>query len=324
MGDRLPSGDERRGCTPSFQEPERVGVLFSILLLLLAACQGGERKAAPGGAPIALTDDAGHAVQLAGPARRIVSLVPSVTETIIALGAADRLVGRTEYDRDSSIAGVPLVGRGLSPSIEGIIALHPDLVVVWASDKRGDMRGQLEKASIPVLALEVQDTSDAFRVVRLMGEALGRQASGDSLLYSLRESLRETRSIAAQRSRRRVFYVVYNDPPMTAGPGTFIDQLLDIAGAENVFEDATSQWPTVSLEEVVKRDPDIIVLPVGEMSAQVGERLRSTAGWRDLRAVKGNCLALVDADLVNRPGPNVAAAARRLQVLLHDETCPVP
>ena len=76
-----------------------------------------------------------------------------------------------------------------------------------------------------------------------------------------------------QRSRRRVFYVVYNDPPMTAGPGTFIDQLLDIAGADNVFSDATSKWPTVSLEEVVKRDPDIVVLPVGEMSAQVGERL---------------------------------------------------
>ena len=301
-----------------------MGVLLSIALLLLAACQGGERKAVPASAPIALTDDAGRSVQLGAPARRIVSLVPSVTETIIALGAGDRLVGRTEYDRDSSIAGVPLVGRGLSPSIEGIIALHPDLVVVWASDTRGDMRGQLEKAGIPVLALEVQDTADAFRVVRVMGVALSRQSTADSLQRALRASLRETASIAAQRSRRRVFYVVYNDPPMTAGPGTFIDQLLDIAGAENVFKDATSQWPTVSLEEVVKRDPDIIVLPVGEMSAQVGERLRSTAGWRELRAVKGNCLALVDADLVNRPGPSVAAAARRLEVLLHDETCPVP
>jgi iron complex transport system substrate-binding protein len=129
--------------------------------------------------------------------------------------------------------------------------------------------------------------------------------------------------MAQQRSRRSVFYVVYNDPPMTTGPGTFIDQLLDIAGADNVFRDATSQWPTVSLEEVVKRDPDIVVLPVGEMSAQVGERLRSTAGWRDLRAVKNGCIAMVDADLVNRPGTNVALAARRLEVLLHEETCPV-
>ena len=300
-----------------------MGVLFSILLLLLAACTGRTDRPAAAAA-ITLTDDAGHTVLLAAPAQRVISLVPSVTETIIALDAGDRIVGRTEYDRDSSLAAVPLIGRGLSPSIEAMIALHPDLVVVWASDKRGDLRGQLEKAKIPVLALEVQDTTDAFRVVGLMGWALGREAAGGMLLDSLRASLKATASIARQRSRRRVFYVVYNDPPMTAGPGTFIDQLLDIAGADNVFSDAASRWPTVSLEEVVKRDPDIVVLPVGEMSAQVGERLRNTAGWRDLRAVKNGCLALVDADLVNRPGTNVAIAARRLEVLLHDETCPLP
>jgi iron complex transport system substrate-binding protein len=301
-----------------------VGFLFSVLLLLLAACQGGGKDLPASSAPIALSDDAGRTVQLPAPAQRVISLVPSVTETIIALGAGNRIIARTEYDRDSSLAAVPLVGRGLSPSVEAIIALRPDLVVIWASDKRGDLRGQLEKARVPVLALEVQDTADAFRVVTLMGAALGRQAVGGLLLDSLRASLKVTTSIAAQRSRRRVFYVVYNDPPMTAGPGTFIDQLLDIAGADNIFSDATSQWPTVSLEEVVKRDPDIVVLPVGEMSSQVGDRLRSTPGWRDLRAVKNNCLALIDADLVNRPGPNVANAARRLEVLLHDETCPVP
>ena len=301
-----------------------MGVLLSVLLLLLAACQGGRKDAPAGSASIALTDDAGHSVKLTGPAQRVVSLVPSVTETIIALGAGTRIVGRTEYDHDTTLAAVPLIGRGLSPSIEAIIALRPDLVVVWASDKRGDLRSQLEKAGIPVLAFEVQDTTDAFRVIHVMGAALSRQSTADTLQTALRASLAATQSRAAGRSRRRVFYVVYNDPPMTAGPGTFIDQLLDIAGADNVFSDAASNWPTVSLEEVVKRDPDIVVLPVGEMSAQVGERLKATAGWRELRAVKNDCVALVDADLVNRPGTNVAVAARRLEVLLHDETCPVP
>ncbi len=125
-----------------------MGVLFSILLLLLAACTGRTDRPAAGAA-ITLTDDAGHTVPLAAPAQRVISLVPSVTETIIALDAGDRIVGRTEYDRDSSLAAVPLIGRGLSPSIEAMIALHPDLVVVWASDKRGDLRGQLEKAKHP-------------------------------------------------------------------------------------------------------------------------------------------------------------------------------
>ena len=164
--------------------------LFSVLLLLLVACQGGGKDVPAGSASIALTDDAGHAVHLAGPAQRVVSLVPSVTETIIALGAGNRIVGRSEYDRDSSLAAVPLIGRGLSPSIEAIIALRPDLVVVWASDKRGDLRGQLEKAGVPVFAFEVQDTADAFRVVAVMGTVLGRQSTADSLLTALRASLR--------------------------------------------------------------------------------------------------------------------------------------
>jgi iron complex transport system substrate-binding protein len=131
---------------------------------------GTDRLAA--GAAITLTDDAGHTVPLA-PLPSASSLVPSVTETIIALDAGDRIVGRTEYDRDSSLAAVPLIGRGLSPSIEAMIALHPDLVVVWASDKRGDLRGQLEKAKIPVLALGTGHDG-CVQGGRALGAALGR------------------------------------------------------------------------------------------------------------------------------------------------------
>jgi iron complex transport system substrate-binding protein len=307
--------------TPSQEYPD-VGVFVFCLLLFLSACDRGATRA-PASAET-LADDAGHLVRVQGPVHRVVSLVPSVTQTVVALGAGDRLVGRTEYDRDSSLAKLPLVGRGLSPSVEAIVALRPDFVVVWASDKRGDRRSQLEKAGISVYAFDVQDTTDAYRVIRVMGQVLARVPQADSLLAGIRASLQATRAQASGRSRRRVFYVVYNDPPMTTGPGTFIDQLLDIAGVENIFKDASSHWPTVSLEEVVKRDPDIVVLPVGEMSAEVGTRLKGTPGWRDLRAVKNGCVALVDADLTNRPGPDVAVAARRLETLLHDETCPVP
>lgn len=117
------------------------GSFFCVLLLVLTACQGGGRDTpATRAAAIALTDDAGHAVTLNGPAQRIVSLVPSVTEAILALGAGNRLVGRTEYDKDPALASVPLVGRGLSPSVEAIVALRPDLVITWSSDRRGDLR----------------------------------------------------------------------------------------------------------------------------------------------------------------------------------------
>ena len=114
--------------------------------------------------------------------------------------------------------------------------------------------------------------------------------------------------------------MVYNDPPMSTGP-TFIAQILDVAGGDNVFADAVVRWPTVSLEEVVRRDPDLVVLPVGEMPARTLDRLRTEAGWRDLRAVKRGCVVQVAADVVNRPGPNIARAAELLRIAIHRPGC---
>jgi iron complex transport system substrate-binding protein len=255
-----------------------VGVgMWALLLLVLAACsrQSPTRAEAAAQHPITIADDDGRIVTLPHAPRRILSLVPSATETILALGAGDRLVGRTRYDRDSSLAGLPVVGGGLDPNLETIVGLAPELVVTWSSDKRAETRHRLDAAGIPTLTLSLQDTTDAFRAITLLGDALDIPARATRLLRQLRDSLSDTRRLAAAEGRRRVFYVVYNDPPMTMGPATFIAQMLDLAGGENVFADAAMNWPTVSLEQIVRRDPDLVVLPVGEMPARTLERLRT-------------------------------------------------
>jgi iron complex transport system substrate-binding protein len=299
------------------------GVCILGLLLLLAACGRPSPTRAEAGAahPITVVGDDGRAVTLAHAPRRVISLVPSATETIIALGAGDRLVGRTRYDRDSSIADLPVVGGSRDPNLETIVGLMPQLAVTWSSDKRADTRHRLDAAGIPTLNLSLQDTTDAFRAVSLLGDALGIPARAAHLLRQLRDSLAETRRLAAIEGRRRVFYVIYNDPPMTMGPATFIAQILDLAGGENVFADAAMNWPTVSLEEIVRRDPELVVLPVGEMPPQALSRLRTEPGWRDLRAVKRGCVVHVEADVVNRPGPNIARAAEQLRTAVHREGC---
>jgi iron complex transport system substrate-binding protein len=300
-----------------------VGFFIAFILLLLLGC--ADRAGSPAAAAppaIALVDDTGQHIRLRAPARRVISLVPAATETIIALGASDRLVARTRYDRDSSVTHLPVVGGGLDPSLEAIITLSPDLVILWASDKRTDLRGRLQVAGIATMALSLEDTTDAYRAIEVLGQALGRETARDTLLQQLRMSLKETQALARTRPRRRVFYVVYNDPPMTAGAGTFITQLLGVAGGENIFGQVETKWPTVALEEVVRRDPDIIVLPVGEMPARTIDRLRQEPGWRDLRAVRSGCVAQINADIANRPGPNVARAARELYRLIHNEICP--
>lgn len=299
-----------------------MGFFVAIIALLLAGCtsRGADAPAHPADA-ITLVDDAGRQIDLPAPARRIVSLVPAATETITALGAVDRLVGRTTYDHDTTVAHLPIVGGGLDPNIETIVGLRPDLVISWSSQERSTVRAKLAEVGIPSLALELQDTSDVYRGIALIGRALGRSPTADSLMAAIRASIRATHARARQMPSRRIFYVVYNDPPMTAGPHTFIGQLIEIVGGTNIFADAGINWPTVEIEELVRRAPDVVVLPKGEMPANTLDRLRAEPGWRELSAIRRGCIVQVDVDLANRPGPNLARAAATLFELVHT-TCP--
>lgn len=312
-------------------------VLPALAAGLLAACApatadrpaaraagGAAGGAAPPRAGVTATDDAGRTVHLAGPARRVISLIPSATETLVALGAADRVVGRTRYDVAPEVARVPSVGGGLDPSVEAIVALHPDLVVGWANDKRQEVRDKLVALGVPVFALRTDDTVDVFRNVATLGRLTGRDSAAAAVAAAVRRDFDAVRRSVAGRPRPRVFYVVFNDPPMTAGPNTFIAQLIGVAGAESVFPDVRQPWPTVSMEEIVRRDPDLVVVPRGARSR--GEapgtalaELRARGGWRDVGAVKRGRVVTVEENLVNRPGPHLGAAARALRAVFHPE-----
>ncbi len=286
-------------------------------MLLVAACRGEHEARTSAAAPIVLVDDHGDTVRLATPATRVVSLIPSATETLIALGAADRIVGRTRYDLDPAVASKPTVGAGIGPNLEAIIALRPDLVILWSDTKRGDTQSQLTRAGVRTLAVSLQDTTDAFRALTLISTAVGERARGAALADSLRRTFAAIKASVAGQRAPRVFYVVFNNPPMTTGPGTFIAQILSLAGGDNIFADAITNWPTIPIEELVRRDPDVIVLPVGEMQTSPATRLQALPGWRDLRAVREGHVVTIDADLASRPGPNMGRAAVTLRNLLH-------
>lgn len=300
-------------------------VLVVAGLVLLAACGNG-RASLPEGVAVAatdsavsVTDDAGREIRLAHPARRIVSLVPSATETLFALGAGDRVVGRTDYDQGPEAKAIPSVGGGLDPSLEALLALRPELVVGWEEGKDPALRQRLAEQGIAVFAVAIRDTADVFRNVERLGALVGRGTAADSLNRAIRSGLAEVRASVAGRERPSVFYVVWNDPPMTAGPETFIAQLIGVAGGRTVFPDVEQDWPTVALEEIVRRQPDIVVVPVGEMRAHSAARLREAAGWRSLRAVRDGRVVEVPTDLMNRPGPHLAEAARAMRDVLHPE-----
>lgn len=280
-------------------------ILTTALLLAVFSCTAAE--------------DADRGARQADSPRRIVSLIPSATETVIALGAGDRLVARTEYDTDPALAHLPEVSGGLTPSLERLMMLSPELVVAWPDNASRSVTARLAELGVEVYSPEIQVLADIYETTRGLGRTLGLETAADSLVAALQEELESLKRAVAGRDRPSVFYVVWFDPPTTAGPGTYIHELIEIAGGRNVFGDAPAMWPQVSLEEVVRRQPDTIILTKGEEASPDLERLRSAVGWRELRAVRDGVVTQVEANLFNRPGPRVAEAARRLSELLHPD-----
>lgn len=307
-------------------------VLLPAILALAALAGCGDAPARAGGDPprplgdsapgafaITAVDDAGREIRLGRPARRIVSLLPAGTETLLALGAGDHLVGRTRYDTDSAVAHLPSVGGGLDPSLEAMVALGPDLVVAWepaGGDAR--LRTRLEALGIPVFAIQTRDTTDIFRNVENLGRLTGRSEAATRLAAGMRATLDSVRRSVPPGPRPTVLFVVSVDPPMVAGLDNFLAEAIGVAGGEplDIAGPAPGLSPQVSLEELVRRQPDVVILPVGEDASMTAARLAGEPGWSALRAVKEGRIAEVPADLVNRPGPRLGEMARVLRAAL--------
>ena len=280
-----------------------------VACVLSAGCERTEHTRET--SQIVVRDDAGRSVELARPATRIVSLMPTVTDLVIALGHADRLIARTAYDVDPGVAHLPSIGGGLTPSVEWLASQKPDLVVSWPDNASRSLVGKIEAVGIPVYAARTEVVADALRTIRHLGILLAATASADSLARSIAAALDSTRAAVAGKRPVRAAYVLALQPPTVAGPATFIDELMRIAGGQNVFGDLTRPWPEVNLEEIIRRDPDVIVL-ARESASDPQLLLETLPGWRELRAVRAGHVHRVSPDYFNRSGPYMPRAAREL------------
>ncbi|MFQ5536272.1 MAG: ABC transporter substrate-binding protein [Gemmatimonadota bacterium] len=274
------------------------GILLS--LLALAACGAGEGGGHPPALDaITLVDAAGDTLTLPTPAQRVISLVPSATLTLDALGARALLVGRTDYDTVAWAAKIPSVGGGLHPSLEATVALHPDLVIRFAGPQDPDTPRRLRELGIAQLAVRPDRIADIFETIRLVGRAVGKDAQADSLADALGRSLdalgREAKALPGPPPR--VAFVLGGSPPWVAGPGTYIDELITLAGGVNVFADLEHPYSSVSPEVFLSRRIDVVLTPA---PATLDSRL--LAGVR-VEKVSGS---------VELPGPNVVEAAREV------------
>lgn len=242
----------------------------------------------------------------------IVSLMPQVTELILELGGERHLVGRTTGAPDPRLADVPEAGDPTSPSVETIAHLDPDIVVGWRRAARAPLEPVI-RAGARVWLTESETLDDLWRNLAWVGETLRRRAAADSLAGRLRAGLDHVREGVEGRERPRVLVVVWDDPPTIAGPGTFLDELLAIAGGRNVFE-AGGPWPRVSFETVVRRDPDAVLrLRQPGSDRALGDHPQ----WRLVPAVTGGRVLALDSERFGRAGVRVVEAAAELAAWLH-------
>ncbi len=304
----------------------RMRVPFAVLGMVfsLAAPLAAQNHALPAAsAPRAfseVTDEAGRKVRVPQPVQRIISLAPSLTETIYALGAQDRLVADTDYcDYPEAARTKPKVGGALNPSLEQIAALRPDLVLLTKSLNRYQTVLALDQLDIPAYAVDPHSLEEMISSSGRLAEILGIPEAGRALTDALQERLTGLRRRLAGLPPRRVLFVVWGDPLISVGQKTFIADALRSAGAVSIVETA-QDWPQISLEEAVRLHPEFIVFAASH--AESAERdfnsLSARPGWRDMEAVRNRRIAVI-SDAVNRPAPRMISAVEDLARQLHPE-----
>jgi iron complex transport system substrate-binding protein len=294
-------------------------LLRSILLALACAwaCACTEQtNNNSGSGAIVVVDDAGREVRLPVPAERVVSLMPTITDLLIAMDVHDRLIARTDFDTDKRVAHLPSLGGGLNPSIEWLAAQRPDLVISWPDQGSRSLVSQLSTVQVPVYSASSQSIADTYRILDHIGVLLGIAAKTDSLGAAIQRGLDSVRAATRNRPVVKVAYVVGTDPPMVAASGSFIDELITVAGGRNIFGDLRL-WPQVNLEDLLQRDPDVVILADTNTDEPVAA-LRRLGGWRELRAVKAGRVYRVSPYFFNRSGPLMPNAAAELAAVFHD------
>lgn len=267
---------------------------------------------------IRLRDDLGRTVRLSGPPRRIVSLVPAVTELLFALHAGSRLVGRTRYGVHPPAArSIPSVGEGIRPSVESVAARQPDLVILYAGVENRTTIRELARLDIPTLAVHHDRFSDLYRNLGRLGVLTGDREGADSLAARIRCQLRRVSRVTAVAPRRSVYVDVWENPPYTVGSGSYLDSLVTVAGGRNVFGDLSGPSPRVSIEAIAARDPDVVVVPAVAGSGRTPPADRPA--WRAVPAVARGSVRTVDGGLLDRLGPRVGEAAGVLAEAIHPE-----
>jgi iron complex transport system substrate-binding protein len=327
----------------SMKQTKRAIVVIAILVMLVAGCNPSvpqnttlaenipaptetetTTQESPNTETITFIDALDREVTIKYPAMKIVSLAPSVTESLFAIGAGNQVIGRTDYcDYPEAVTEIPTIGgfSSSSISIEKIISLEPDLVISGSTLQRETIQA-LDKAGIPTFVNQPANLQETIDAIILLGKISGHHEEALNVAGEMRtrvDSVKKFISSIPQNQRPTVFYEVWHEPLMTANDKTMVGELIEIAGGINVFAELPDQYPTISAEQLIELDPTFIIGPSSHGDQMTAEVIGNREGWKNMSAVKTGQIHIVDGNIVSRASPRLIEALDSFVKILHPE-----
>jgi ABC-type Fe3+-hydroxamate transport system substrate-binding protein len=291
----------------------RMPLLFRSPMLLASALFFSVACRKEAAVPHPEADDFGDPIVVKSVPQRVVSLNPATTDLIFALGAGNRLVGRTHWDvYPAEAIKVPDLGSGIRPNVEAVLGARPDLIILYASNDNRAAATAFRTAGVNTLSLKIDHIDDFHRAAKTIAKLLGDSARGVAVSDSVKKTLERVKAENAGLPKPTVFWHIWDAPLITIGRGSYMNELVEIAGGENVYGDMAETSPTVSIEDVIKRNPQFII--TGPEGAR---EVSSDPRWSQLAAVKAHRILVADTAIVGRPSVRLGEAAVLLAKLFH-------
>lgn len=303
-----------------------ISVLLVLAMSFFTHCKGAQPKPSSNTAapayPLTVTDSLGRQVNIQKKPERFVSLAPSNTEILFALGLAQEVVGVTTFcNYPPEAKDKEKVGGFSDPNIEKIVSLKPDLVLATSMHEK--VVGELEKLGINVMVLAAKSVQEVMNTIQLVATTAGNTNEADRVIGEMQKKIDLVKSAVKdipEGKRVKAFHLVWDEPIMTAGPNTLLHDLITLAGGINIAKDAGQQYPTYSLEVLVAKNPDVIMAPrIHGGGGLDPEKIKTKTGWNVISAVKNNRVYLLEDDLVSRPGPRIVDGLLEVARALYPE-----
>lgn len=288
-----------------------VWAIWVLLFLIPSASTAGQKF---------IVDEVARRVLTPGNPKRIVSLAPSITETLFALGLNEEIVGATNYcDYPVEALEKPRIGGFVNPSIEKIIALGPDLVIATDDGNRREVIDRLTGLGIAVFVTYPKNFNEILLTIENLGAITGRKREASRIVEKISERRKEIINLTKDLERPKVFFQVGNFPLMTIGRDTFANDLIKYAGGLSISRDEPTPYPTYSIEQVLMKEPDIVIIASMNPKRGCQGLMRSWAKWANIPAVRRGKVFVIESDLVDRPSPRIIEGLEELARIINPE-----